>query len=48
VLLGVALMRWTLPDGRVGYGHVQEVYPLDLVTRLHHKYWNDPPAGLTT
>ena len=31
VLLGVALMRWTLPDGRVGYGHAQEVYPLDLV-----------------
>jgi len=48
VLLGVALMRWTLPDGRVGYGHAQEVYPLDLVTRLRHKYWNDPPARLTT
>ena len=48
VLLGVALMRWTLPDGRVGYGHAQEVYPLDLVTRLRHKYWNDPPALLAT
>ena len=48
VLLGVALMRWTLPDGRVGFGHAQEVYPLDLVTRLRHKRWNDVASRLTT
>jgi hypothetical protein len=48
VLLGVALMRWTLPDGRVGYGHVQEVYPLDMLTRLRHKYWSDIPSIIAT
>ena len=48
VLLGVAQMRWTMPDGRVGFGHAQEVYPLDLVTRLRHKRWTDPVSRLAT
>jgi len=39
--LYVAMVRWTLPNGRVGYGITQENQSLQSLVRAHGKRWTD-------
>jgi hypothetical protein len=41
-ILTAAMMRWTLPDGRVGWGAVQENIAYRQLHKYHARRWNDP------
>ena len=44
----IAMMRWTLADGRVGYGVTQENHALQLLNRQRGKLWTDQQSKITT
>lgn len=46
ILLYASLMRWTLGDGRVGYGMSQESQPLQQLTRRYGRRWDKFPSKI--
>lgn len=40
--LYMAMLRWTLADGRVGHGLASEIASLQTLTRKHGRRWRDP------
>ncbi|GAC1623369.1 MAG: hypothetical protein NVS9B10_08300 [Nevskia sp.] len=47
-MLYAAMMRWTLADGRVGYGMAQENQSLQEVTKRRGKHWTDATSRLSS
>ncbi len=47
-LVFMANMRWTLPDGRVGYGISQENHALQMLNRQRGKWPTDQQSKVTT
>jgi hypothetical protein len=46
--LFMAMMRWTLSDGRVGHGLASEISSLQSLTRKYGRRWRDPSPYLTS
>ncbi|CDM25273.1 hypothetical protein BN940_14141 [Castellaniella defragrans 65Phen] len=44
----IALMRWTLPDGRVGHGVSQENQSVQSLNRQRGKHWTEPSSKITS
>ena len=47
-MLYVAMSRWITDTGLVGYGLNMENYPLDMMSRLHGRHWNQPVGRIVT
>ncbi|MBI3225423.1 MAG: hypothetical protein HYZ39_10230 [Mycolicibacterium cosmeticum] len=47
-LVYVAMMRWTLPDGRVGYGVSQEAQSMQGLTAQRGKSWTEQVSKVTS
>jgi hypothetical protein len=44
----VCNMRWTLPDGRIGYGVSQENHAIQLLNSQRGKVWADQQSKITS
>lgn len=47
-LVYAAMTRWTLEDGRVGYGLAAEIQSVQSLTRRHGRRWTEPSGHITS
>lgn len=47
-MLYIAMMRWQMPDGKVGHGVSQENYAIQMLNKEYGKMWTEKQAKITS